>query len=187
MAKVLVIYASDYGATKQMAEAVAEGAQSIPGVEAEIKDAETASAEDLSSSDAIVFGSPVHMGSMDWRLKKMIDGVCSGLWAKDALTGKVGAVFATGGGLGSAGGGVELNLLSLLANLAELGMILVPLPKHTPNYALGGLHWGPYARTVTLTGEHVGVNAEQLSVARTHGENVARVTVALNGRVAFGR
>lgn len=30
------------------------------------------------------------------------------LWLKDALIGKIGAVFVSGGGYGSAGGGAEL-------------------------------------------------------------------------------
>ncbi|HPO14535.1 MAG TPA: NAD(P)H-dependent oxidoreductase [Candidatus Hydrogenedentes bacterium] len=185
MTKVLVIYASDYGSTRKMAEAVAEGAVGIPGVEALIRNAEETTAEDMTSSQAIIFGTPVHMGSMDWRVKKLIDTVCSGLWAKDALTGKVGAVFATGGGLGSAGGGAELAMLSLMANLAECGMILVPLPKHTPKYEYGGLHWGPYARTTNLAHEPIGVSEEQLAVAKTHGANVARVAVALAGKLEF--
>jgi NAD(P)H dehydrogenase (quinone) len=185
MSQILVIYASDYGHTKQMAEAVSEGAAAVQGVKTVVKTAEETTAEDMIASDAIVFGSPVHMGSMDWRIKRLIHSACSGLWAKDMLSGKVGAVFATGGGLGSAGGGVELNLLSMFANLAECGLILVPLPKHTPNYEHGGLHWGPYARTTNLAHEPIGVSAEQLSVARAHGNNVARVTLALGGRVAF--
>ncbi len=185
MAKVLVIYASDYGSTRKMAEAVAAGVSGIPGMEAVIKAAEETTAEDMTSSQGIIFGTPVHMGSVDWRVKKLIDTVCSGLWAKDALTGKVGAVFATGGGLGSAGGGVELALLSLLANLAECGLIIVPLPKNTPHYEYGGIHWGPYARTTNLAHEQIGVGEEQLAVAKAHGANVARVAAALAGNVEF--
>jgi NAD(P)H dehydrogenase (quinone) len=187
MAQMLVVYAGDYGHTKQMAQAVAEGAAAMKGMKTVVKSAEETTAEDMIESDAIVFGSPVHMGSMDWRIKKLIDSVCSGLWAKDMLSGKVGAVFAVGGGLGSAGGGVELNLLSLLANLAECGLILVPLPKHTPKYEHGGLHWGPYARTTNLAHEPVYISAEQFSVARAHGNNVARVALALGRRIEFNK
>lgn len=148
MAKVLITYASDYGSTKKMAEVIAEGVNSVDGASAILKSAEEATAEDMTSSDAIVFGSPVHMGSVDWRVKKMIDEVCSGLWMKDALKGKVGAVFVSGGGFGVSGGGAELTMLSMLTNVAELGMVIVPLPKGTPGYAGGGLQWGPCARTM---------------------------------------
>lgn len=185
MAKVLVVYASDYGSTKKMAETIAEGVRSVPGANCVIRPAEETSADDMTSSDAIIFGSPVHMGSMDWRMKKLIDNICSGLWMKDALNGKVGAVFATGGGFGRTGGGAELTMLSMLANLAELGMIIVPLPKNTPGYAQGGLHWGPCARTSTDTMEQTGFVGDSSEVVRNHGAHVARVTLELAGKNLF--
>jgi len=86
----------------------------------------------LLASDAVIVGSPVHMGSPDWCVKKFIDTVCSLLWMKDSLIGKVGAVFTSGGGC-------ELPMLAMLNNFAELGMLMVPLPKNTPGYAVGGL------------------------------------------------
>ncbi len=175
MTRILVLYATDYGATRAMAEAVLEGAASVEGVVALLRSAEEVTAEDMISSDGIVFGSPVHMGSMDWRVKKAIDAVCSGLWMRDALVGKVGAVFVTGGGFGGAGGGVELTMLAMLANLAELGMLIVTLPKNAPGYQNGGLHWGPYMRTGDEAGNPAGVNPESLELARHHGANVARV------------
>lgn len=184
MTKILVVYASDYGATRAMAEAVAEGAASVEGVTSLLKDAEAVAAEDMTLSDGIVFGSPVHMGSMDWRVKKVIDAVCSKLWMQDALNGKAGGVFVTGGGFGGAGGGVEVTMLSMLANLAELGLLLVTLPKNTPGYQHGGLHWGPYARTADAGGNPVGVQPEALAVARCHGANVARAARALSRQAA---
>jgi NAD(P)H dehydrogenase (quinone) len=185
MAKVLIIFATDYGSTKKMAEVVAEGVRSVDGANCVLRPAEETSAEDLISSDAIIFGSPVHMGSLDWRLKKLFDEVCSGLWMKDMLNGKVGAVFASGGGFGGAGAGAELTLLSMMANLAELSMILVPLPKSTPGYAKGGLHWGAYARTASESGDPTGFPDDAKEVARNHGANVARVAIELSGKKVF--
>lgn len=185
MAKILVVYASDWGSTKKLAEAVVAGAQSVAGTEVALKAAEETNAEDLTAADAIIMGTPVHMGSMDWRLKTMIDKVCGGLWMKDALVGKVGAVFATGSGYGNAGGGLELALLSLLANLAELGMVLVPLPKRTPGYAKGGIHWGPYGRSMGENMEQTGLADERTEAARHHGIHVARVAEALKGKKIF--
>ena len=80
MTKMLVIYASDYGNTEKMANAAVEGISSISGAEAVLRKAEDVTADDFTSSDGVLLGSPVHMGSMDWRVKKMIDTVCSGLW-----------------------------------------------------------------------------------------------------------
>ena len=94
MVKVLIVYASDHGSVEKMANAVAEGVKTVSDCEAVIKKADEAKMEDLLSCDALVLGSPVHMGSIDWRVKKFIDSVCSGAWMKDKTLGKVGAVFA---------------------------------------------------------------------------------------------
>lgn len=174
MTRILIVYASDYGNTKKMAEAVAEGVRST-GAEALVKEADQATKEDLLGSDGLIMGSPVHMGSPDWRVKKFIDTVCSGLWMKDALIGRVGGVFASGGGFGSAGAGVEITLIAMLNNLAELGMMMVPLPKNTPEFKSGGIQWGPYGRSQGTGMEQTGVSKEALKVAFQHGANIARV------------
>lgn len=184
MAQITIIYATDYGNTKKMAEAVAEGVRAT-GAVAVLKTAEEAKPEDLTSSDGVIIGSPVHMGSMDWRVKKFIDTVCSGLWMQDAMNGKVAGVFTSGGGFGNAGGGTELAMLAMLNNLAELGMLLVPLPKKTIGYQKGGLHWGPYGRSASETMEHSGVSDEALTVAKAHGCHVARAAAALKGNQIF--
>jgi NAD(P)H dehydrogenase (quinone) len=185
MSKILIVYASDYGNTEKMANAIAEGAKKVPDTEVTVKKAEDVTADDLTANDGYIIGTPVHMGSIDWRVKKFIDTVCSGMWMKDALVGKVGGVFATGSGYGGAGGGCELTLLALLNNMAELGLILVPLPKKTPGYTVGGLHWGPYARSAGVNMEQTGVADESLEAARYHGVHVARVTAALKDTVIF--
>ena len=185
MSKILIVYASDYGNTEKMAGAIAEGVKLVPDVEVAVKKAEDVSADDMTASDGIIFGSPVHMGSMDWRVKKLIDTVCSGLWMQDLAVGKVAGVFATGSGFGGTGGGAELTMLSMLNNIAELGMVIVPLPKNTPGYAKGGLQWGAYGRTADENLNPVGVSDDALSVARLHGVHIARVTKALKDSSVF--
>lgn len=187
MVKVLIVYATDYGNTQKMALAVADGVKEVQGAECTIKTADDVVADDFISHDAIIFGSPVHMGSPDWRIKKVIDQICSKLWMKDALVGKVGAVFASGGGFGGAGGGCELSLLAMLNNFAELGLLIVPLPKNTPGYGAGGLQWGPYGRSSGPNMEQVGVLPEGLVAAMHHGANVARVAIALQGKTLFAK
>ncbi|MGI9105252.1 MAG: flavodoxin domain-containing protein [Pyrinomonadaceae bacterium] len=187
MTKILIVYATDYGNTKKMAEAVAEGAKSVENCEAIVKAAEDVTAEDMTSSDGVIVGSPTHMGSPDWRVKKFIDTVCSGLWMKDAMVGRVGAVFATGSGFGNTGGGSEVTMIALLNNFAELGMIMIPLPKNTPGYKLSGLQWGAYARSADANMTPTGVPDEQLEAARHHGANVARAATVLKGNTIFAR
>lgn len=185
MAQILVVYATDWGSTKKMAEAVQKGAAST-GSTSVLKTAEEATADDVIAADALVIGSPVHMGSPDWRVKKFIDTVCSKLWMKDQLIGKAGAVFASGGGYGSAGGGCEVTLLALLNNLAELGLILVPLPKNTPGYSKGGLQWGPYGRSMGENMEQTGLPDERTEAAFHHGVHIARLAGLIKGAKIFG-
>ena len=187
MAKVLIVYSTGYGNTEKMAQAVAEGVDSVDGAVAELKKADEATIEDMTAADAVMLGTPVHMGSMAWRMKKFIDEHCSQAWMGDSLVGKIGAVFACGSGFGNTGGGAELTLLSMLNNLTELGMIIVPLPKNTAGYPKGGLQWGAYARAHNedLSPIEGGVPAERIEAARNHGANVARVALALAGKELF--
>jgi len=186
MANVLVVYATDYGSTQKMAEAIAEGARGA-GAEAVVKSADDATPEDFVAADAVVVGSPVHMGGPDWRIKKLIDTVCSGLWMTDSMSGRVAGVFATGSNFGGAGGGAELTMLSMLNNLAELGMVLVPFPKHTPGYREGGLQWGAYAQVHDKDMKPQGVTDDQLAAARHHGANIAQVAALTAGKLAFAK
>lgn len=187
MTNILIVYATDWGSTKKMADTVAAGVATVEGAQATLKTAEEAMAEYVVAADALILGSPVHMGSMDWRMKRFIDQVCSQLWMADKIVGKVGAVFVTGGGYGSAGGGCELTMLAMMNNLAELGLLLVPLPKNTPGYPKVGLHWGPYGRSMTEDLQPIegGVPDERLEAARNHGANVARVAAAIKGKNIF--
>lgn len=185
MTTLLVLYAGDYGNTEKMARAAAEAVNGLDNMNAVLKKNDEVTPEDMIAADGILAGTPVHMGSMDWQMKKVIDTTCSGLWMKDALVGKAAGVFATGGGFGSAGGGVELTLVSLLNNFAELGMVIVPLPKSTPNYQKGGLQWGPYGRTQNEASENIGMNEEVLELVKRHAVHVARVAEALKGKVIF--
>lgn len=184
MSQILIVYATDNGNTKTCAEAVAAGVTEAGGTPV-IKAAQEATGDDVTAADALVIGSPTHMGSPDWRVKQFIDKQCSGLWMGDSAVGKVGAVFATGSGFGSAGGGVELSLLAMLSNLAELGMVIVPLPKNTPNYGDGGLQWGPYARVHNPDLSPSKASEDMLTVMRHHGANVTRVADAVAGKDLF--
>ena len=175
MGKVLVIYASDYGHTKRAAELVAMGAESVADTFVRSRSASQATADDVLDADGLIIGSPVHMGSVHWQIKRFIDETLSGLWSRDLVVGRVGGVFTTGGGLGGAGGGSEFAMLSMLAVLAELGMVLVPLPKSTEGFANAGLHWGPYARCGTPDGQQADLPDHSLPLLRAHGANVARV------------
>jgi NAD(P)H dehydrogenase (quinone) len=183
MAKILIVYATDYGGTKKMAQSVADGVEYAGGT-AIMKTAEEANLADVKECDALVLGSSVHMGAMHWKMKKFIDTVCSVFWMDNSIVGKVGAVFGCGSGYGNAGGGFELAALSMLSNLAELGLVIVPLPKNTPGYPVAGLQWGPYGRAHNedISPIDGGLEPDKLETSRHHGANITRITDILTGK-----
>ena len=169
--KVLIVVASATGRTRRMAEALGEGAREA-GADVELRDADEAGEDDLLEADAVVLGSGVHMGGMESSMRVFFERTAA-LWLKGALVGKVGAAFASGGEGGSGGG--ELTLVSLLAYLAENGMLLVPMHNRMRGFRDGGSHWGPLARTHPAAGAP-GPSEGQLTAARSHGRYVAECT-----------
>ena len=169
--RILIVVASDTGRTQRMAEEVARGAREA-GAEVELAPAAEAKPEQVQAADALILGSGVHMAGMESSMRDFLERLAP-LWMQGALIGKVGAAFATAGNGGR--GGAELTLISLFANLAEHGMLMVPMHNRHPHYAEAGCHWGPVAWT-TPRGGTPGPTAEHLEAARSHGHQVAEWT-----------
>lgn len=172
--RLLVVVASQTGRTVRMAEAVAEGAREA-GAEVELKRAEDAGAEDLEAADAIVLGSGVHMGGIESSMRVFFERMAP-LWMQGRLVGKLGAAFVSAGA--GARGGAELALLSLLANLAEHGLLLVPMHNRLEGFAAAGCHWGPVAWTNPRSGK-AGPTEAHLQACRAHGRWVAECAARL--------
>ena len=172
--KVLIVVASQTGRTGRMADAIAEGAREA-GAEADVVKAEDATPEQAEAADAVVLGSGVHMGGIQSSMRIFFERVAP-LWMQGRLTGKVGAAFVSAGA--GARGGAELALLSLLANLAEHGMLLVPMHNRMDGFAAAGCHWGPVAWTNPRSGK-AGPTEEHLAACRAHGRWVAEQTARL--------
>lgn len=196
MTKVLIVYTTTNGNTKQMAEAVAEGARSVAGTEVTVCEAAEAIKdkagveqlkEETRQADAIILGSPVRHRSADARIKHYIEDVLEVLWLTDEMVGKVGGVFSVGGGYGNTGGGVEIAQLGMLAAFAGVGMILVTLPKTTPGAEVAGNHWGAHGRSGGPQMEPVGITNEMMECGHHHGANIARVAAALKGKDLMAR
>jgi flavorubredoxin len=73
LAKVFVVYDTKYGNTKLVAEKIVEGMREVEGIETAIGDVEEAKLGNLADSDAILIGSPNHMGGPARGIKKFID------------------------------------------------------------------------------------------------------------------
>ena len=128
MAKVLVIYYSRSGNTKEMAEKISEGLKG-EGVEVEIKDVGQAKPEDLLVADGIVIGSPTYYGTMAFQLKELFD---KSVKFHGKLDGKVGAAFTSAANIG---GGNETTILGILQAMLISGMVVQGDPQ--------GDHYGP--------------------------------------------
>jgi len=179
--KVLIVYHSDYQHTQSVADAVAAGVKAALADEGEVapvdlKQAADVNLDDLRDADVLIFGSPVHMGSMAWQMKKLIDSG-SKLWMAGDLEGKIGGVFATYGGFGGAGGGVEQTLMSLHANFLEHGMLVCGFPRSLSGFADAGIHWGLAVRTGNDDGMPEGVNDAALVAARAYGSHVVETAL----------
>jgi NAD(P)H dehydrogenase (quinone) len=171
-ARMLIVVASATGRTARMAEAVAEGAREAEA-RVSLHSAEEATNDDLLAADGVILGSGVHMGGIAASMRAFIERAAP-LWLEGRLVGKTGAAFVTAG-LGARGGG-ELALLTLLANLAEQGMILIPMPNRLAGFREAGCHWGPVAWTNPREGRP-GPTPRHLEAARAHGRYVTECTL----------
>lgn len=169
--RILIVVASARGRTARMAEAVVQGVEDAGGV-AELRSADEANDADLLGADAVIVGSGVHMGGIESSMRAFFERGAP-LWIRGALIGKVGAAFVTAGMGGR--GGAELALLSLLANLAEHGMVLATMPNNLEGFRDAGCHWGPIAWTRPRDGQ-AGPTDAHLVAARAHGRHVAECT-----------
>jgi len=73
MAKILIVYHSQTGNTKKMADAVAQGARGIDGVDVVLKKAADATLDDLLTADGLAVGTPENFGYMSGMLKDFFD------------------------------------------------------------------------------------------------------------------
>lgn len=197
MAKILVLYHSMYGHIETMANKVAEGARSVPGVEVVVKRVpETMNAEafaaaggktgqsapeampsELADYDAIIFGTPTRFGNMSGQMRTFLDQT-GGLWAKGALAGKVASVFTSTG----TGGGQEMTITSTWTTLAHHGMVIVPIGYANPalfdiSQVGGGTPYG--ASTIAGGDGSRQPDERELSIARHQGAHVAQIAVKL--------
>ncbi len=97
MAKLLILYDSQTGNTEKMAQAVMEGAQSVPGVEVELK--YYAGSDELAEAAAVVFGAPTYHHEITLPIKQILEEAAK---AGVKLEGKIGAAFGSYGWSGEA-------------------------------------------------------------------------------------
>ena len=200
--KVQVIFYSMYGHIYRMAEAVALGAREVKGAEVELLQVSElipedvleksgakkarevfvhipmAKTADLADADAVIFGTPTRFGNMCAQMRNFLDQT-GGLWAQNALVGKVGSVFTS---TATQHGGQETTITSFHTTLLHLGMVIVGLPySETRQTTLEEITGGsPYGASTIAAGDGSRMPSEnELAMARFQGRHVASITQKL--------
>lgn len=197
MSKILVLYYSSYGHIEKMAEAVAEGVREA-GADVSVKRvpelvpeevarksgmkvdqaAAVATVAELPDYDAIIFGTPTRFGNMASQMRNFLDQT-GGLWAKGALIGKVGSVFAS---TATQHGGQETTITSFHTTLLHHGMVIVGVPySETRQTLMNEITGGsPYGATTLAAGDGSRMPSEnELAIARFQGKHVAQIAAKL--------
>jgi len=160
MNEILVLYYSQGGAVRDMAQLIARGIESVPNIKARIRTVPKVSTNceatesdiprsgdpyvelaDLEQCVGLALGSPTRFGNMAAPMKYFLDGTTA-LWLKGALVGKPAAVFTSSG---SMHGGNESTLLTMMLPLLHHGMLILGLPYSEPELSstqTGGTPYG---------------------------------------------
>jgi NAD(P)H dehydrogenase (quinone) len=173
---ILVLYYSRHGATRKLAECIAQGIESVSGCEARLRTVPQISTvteateaqiptsgapyvelQDLQECQGLALGSPTRFGNMAAPLKYFLDGT-SAQWLSGALSGKPACVFTS---TGSLHGGQESTLLSMMLPLLHHGMLIMGLPyteknlmtTHSGGSPYGATHWSGIAGDLVMTEE----------------------------------
>ena len=192
MPKVLVLFYSRTGSTAAVADAIAEGAETVKFTEVEIRRIDDSapaieidaneqwksghsalarkyrtleSVESLAHYDALIIGDPVHAGMISRELSDILEQVTS-LARRGALVDKVGSAF---GPVATLSSDAETKLMPMLLPLMRFGMIIVP-----PGFDAAA----PVAGRASVAPADAGSRAPaagELLLARQLGARVAKV------------
>lgn len=170
---VLILYYSRHGATKRMANKIAQGVEksgleallrTVPEVSNNIQQSQApvpeqgdpyVTKQDLQVCSGLALGSPTRFGNMAAPLKYFLDETSSE-WLAGILVGKPAAVFTS---TSSLHGGQETTLLTMMIPLLHHGMLISGLPYTLPELHTTKTGGSPYGVTHYANGE----NRSQLS------------------------
>ncbi|MEH6823730.1 MAG: NAD(P)H:quinone oxidoreductase [Motiliproteus sp.] len=192
---ILVLYYSRQGATAKMAQHLARGIETVPGIEARLRTVPAVSPnseasesaiptqgalycsdEDLRHCAGLLLGSPTRFGNMAAPLKYFIDGTSS-LWTNGTLINKPAGVFSS---TASLHGGQESTLLSMMLPLLHHGMVIAGIPYSESglfNTDAGGT---PYGATHVAGSEgQRSLTDIELQLCRAQGQRIATLALKL--------
>ncbi len=196
MADILVLYYSQGGSVRRLADCIAEGIEREPGTAARLRTvpkvapvtqttepavppagAPYCTHDDLAQSIGLALGSPTRFGNMAAPLKYFLDST-TGLWLSGALSGKPACVFTSSA---SMHGGQESTLLSMMLPLLHHGMLLVGLPYSETALSQtqsGGTPYGP--SHLAGSGDDHPITADERSLCIAMGRRLAQTALRLH-------
>lgn len=195
MHDILVLYYSHHGSVRALAERLARGIDSVPGVQARLRTvprvsplceasepdmpahgAPYAEACDLEECAGLALGSPVRFGNMAAPMKYFWDGTIAA-WQNGTLAGKPACVFTSSA---SQHGGNEATLLSMMLPLLHHGMLLMGLPYSEPELSTTSAGGTPYgASHVAGTGGNPVLAESESHLAFVQGQRLANLVKKL--------
>ena len=192
---ILVLYYSSTGATRDLARLIAEGIESVPGVNARLRTVPFVSTvcessepavpaqgapyveySDLEECIGLALGCPTRFGNMAAPMKYFWDG-SSPQWLSGALIGKPACVFTS---TGSMHGGQETTLLTMMIPLLHHGMIMMGLPYSEPDLMTSTTGGSPYGVThVALNDGNAPISPAEERLAKAQGKRLAQTALKL--------
>ena len=192
---ILVLYYSRYGATKELARLIAEGIESVPGVNARLRTVPPVSTvcestepavpsagapyveyADLQDCIGLALGSPTRFGNMAAPMKYFWDG-SSSEWLNGALIGKPACVFTS---TGSMHGGQESTLLTMMIPLLHHGLFIVGLPYSEPDLMTSNTGGSPYGVSHLAHADgKAPISPEEQRLAIAQGKRLAQTALKL--------
>ncbi|MEO0455626.1 MAG: flavodoxin family protein [Cyanobacteria bacterium P01_A01_bin.114] len=191
MATVAVVYFSGQGHTQAMADAIAEGAQSVAGTSATVlritgEQIQAGRWKDdsimgqLNQADAIVFGTPTYMGGVAGQFKCFIDAA-SEVWFQLGWKNKIAGGFTHSGSLS---GDKQGTLIYLSVNAFQHGMIWVGAADMPSEYVgqddevnrLGSFMGVMGQSAPDMSGGEIQMHSGDLKSAKLYGQRIAEAT-----------
>ncbi|WP_028455018.1 NAD(P)H:quinone oxidoreductase [Chitinilyticum litopenaei] len=195
MVELLVLYYSTHGATRQMAQLIARGIESVPGATARLRTVPRISTvceatepgipdsgapyveiRDLQECAGLALGSPTRYGNMAAPMKYFWDSTISE-WLSGTLVGKPACVFTSSGTMH---GGNESTLLTMMLPLLHHGMLLFGTP-YTEAALLSTRTGGtPYGVShVAGTDSSLPISEDERQLCLAQGRRLAQIALQL--------
>ena len=196
MAEVLVLYYSQGGAVREMAQLIARGIESNANIKARIRSVPKVSSNceatepdipasgdpyvelsDLQECIGLALGSPTRFGNMAAAMKYFLDSTVS-TWLKGDLIGKPAAVFTSSG---SMHGGNEATLLSMMLPLLHHGMVMVGIPYSEAELSATKTGGTPYgASHVGGANDDLAISPDERKLCLALGKRLGQIALKLS-------